>query len=92
LKLIGGDRLSNTEEKVRLQLYYYPKWNVNKWISDRSAPLVFQAFKAKRTKYPSSIYITVKGIPRVEEAFVKTRSRLPTEIEVGKVTLEQVFF
>jgi WD40 repeat protein len=34
--------------------------------------------------------VTIKGVPRPDVTFVKARSRLPTEIEVGKATLDQL--
>ncbi len=90
LKPIGADGTINTEQKVRLQLYKYPQWQLPILLKDKQKPCVYYAYKARKSFYPASLYVTIKGIPNMKTKEMKGRSRLPTEIEVGKQTLEQV--
>ena len=91
LKLVGGDGRANTEKnRLRIQLYRYPLFDLSLLSRDRNKPAVYYAFKGRRSKYPGTLWVTVKGVPKLDTREVKARSRLPTEIEVGKTTLEQV--
>jgi hypothetical protein len=59
-------------------------------MKDKNIPSVYHAYKSRHVKYPSSLHVTLSGIPKPEVLQVRARSRLPTEIEIGRLTLEQV--
>ena len=71
-----------------MQLYHYPKNGVSN--ANKDAPFVYNCWKQKRQPYPSSLYVTVKAIRSVEERDVSRRAVLPTEVEVGKQTYEEL--
>ncbi|KAI8830087.1 WD40-repeat-containing domain protein [Chytriomyces cf. hyalinus JEL632] len=54
-------------------------------------PFVFQCWASgKRVKYPSTLYVDIRGKPCPEPHFVKTRPTNAIEIELGKLTYEQL--
>ncbi|NP_001002277.2 jouberin isoform X2 [Rattus norvegicus] len=59
LKLLGANGNANINSKLRLQLYYPP-------TKPRSQPNVVEVFewwsKCPRNRYPSTLYVTVRGL------------------------------
>ncbi|XP_030345631.1 jouberin isoform X2 [Strigops habroptila] len=72
LKLVGANGVLNIDGKLRLQLYYPPP----KTKSHSSMVEVYSWWaKCPRNRYPSTLYVTVKGI------------KLPDHQEQGSATL-----
>lgn len=62
LKLLGTNKILNTEKKIRLQLYYSPNQYKND-TSDMLVPEIYTLYKnGPRLKYPASLHVTVKSI------------------------------
>ncbi|ELT92642.1 hypothetical protein CAPTEDRAFT_228034 [Capitella teleta] len=87
LKVLGANGKPNTDRKVRLQLYY-PMSH----IRGRGKQLeIFQWWKSKqRIPYPSSIYVTVKGIVPPIEVEPAARSMFATQEERGRLTYDEL--
>ncbi|KND03950.1 uncharacterized protein SPPG_01401 [Spizellomyces punctatus DAOM BR117] len=90
LKLVSAGKKANTEQKARLQLYQYPLFPHPSSPSD-PIPLVYRCFQAKkRKKFESTLYVTVSGRHPLPPRHVTGRAILPTDVEVGKESLEQL--
>jgi hypothetical protein len=76
--------------QARLQLYKYPKKNIGSRYDDSRSPYVYKCWKLERKPYPSSLHVTVKAIPTILERNVTIRPIHPTDLEVGKLTYEQL--
>lgn len=89
MKPVGLENALNINKKIRLQLYKPGEvrhsnsnsWNctIYDWWSSR-----------KWVKYPSSLYVTVKGIISPEVVGDVLRSKTPIQKENAKIMLEKV--
>ncbi|XP_015754781.1 PREDICTED: jouberin-like, partial [Acropora digitifera] len=86
LKVVGGNGTPNTDKKVRLQLFQPPR------TSARSGNMVevYQWWKqAKRVPYPSTLYVTLKGVQPPKSVDPSLRSMFAIQQEKGKLSLEE---
>lgn len=86
LKVVGGNGTPNTDKKVRLQLFQPPRTSV------RSGNMVevYQWWKqAKRVPYPSTLYVTLKGVQPPKSVDPSLRSMFAIQQEKGKLSLEE---
>ncbi|KAJ3124551.1 Jouberin [Nowakowskiella sp. JEL0407] len=104
LKPMGYTNSPNLEKEVQLQLYKYKTPFIEKIFPFRNDPLLnlqqhqisklFGVWKQlgvlKLKKYPSTLFVTVRGHPPLEKRTITTRSMYPTDIETGKLTFEQL--
>ncbi|NXJ80964.1 AHI1 protein, partial [Trogon melanurus] len=83
LKLVGANGVLNIDGKLRLQLYYPPprtKSHSNVEIYDWWA-------RCPRNRYPSTLYVTVKGIKLPDHVPPSFRSMIPVQQEQNSETL-----
>ncbi|CAH3016658.1 unnamed protein product [Porites evermanni] len=86
LKVIGGNGAPNTEKKVRLQLFQPPKAS----FRSNNTVEVYQWWKqARRVPYPSTLYVTLKGVQPPKTIDPSLRSMFAIQQEKGKVTFEE---
>lgn len=86
LKIVGGNGTPNTDKKVRLQLFQPPKtsFRTNNMVE------VYQWWKqARRVSYPSTLYVTLKGVQPPKTIDPSLRSMFAIQPEKGKVTFEE---
>ncbi|KAH6565989.1 hypothetical protein BASA60_009638 [Batrachochytrium salamandrivorans] len=90
LKLVGAHGQSNTEQKMRLQLFKYPWW-LRQGRTINRIPFIYNIFCRKdRRKYQSTLYVKVSAHGRVDTQVVVRRPLGPTEKETGRLTYEQL--
>ncbi|KAI9203420.1 WD40-repeat-containing domain protein [Polychytrium aggregatum] len=89
LKLVGHAGNANTEQMARLQMYRYPKIK-NEPPEQDNIPNAYYYWQMEKEKYPSTLYVTVKAHVPPRRRQVIRRANLPTDIEIGKMTLEQM--
>ena len=89
LKLVGSHNQSNTEQQVRLQLYRYPWW-VQQGPTINRVPYVYHIWRRFRVKYPSTLYVEVSAQGQVEYRNVLHRPQGPYEIEVGRLSFDEL--
>ncbi|XP_055247046.1 jouberin isoform X7 [Gorilla gorilla gorilla] len=81
LKLLGANGNANINSKLRLQLYYPP-------TKPRSQLHVVEAFewwsKCPRNRYPSTLYVTVRGLKVPDCIKPSYRSMMALQEEKGK--------
>ncbi|XP_063487330.1 jouberin isoform X9 [Symphalangus syndactylus] len=81
LKLLGANGNANINSKLRLQLYYPP-------TKPRSQLNVVEAFewwsKCPRNRYPSTLYVTVRGLKVPDCIKPSYRSMMALQEEKGK--------
>ncbi|XP_037376333.1 jouberin [Talpa occidentalis] len=81
LKLLGANGNVNIDSKLRLQLYYPP-------AKPRSPLKVVEVFewwsKCPRNRYPSTLYVTVRGLKIPEYIKPSYRSMMALQEEKGK--------
>ncbi|KAJ3377505.1 Jouberin [Lobulomyces angularis] len=90
LQVVGKNQQSNTEVKARLQLYKYPKKVKLLPEYEIPTPYVYKCFKELKKPYPSTLYVTIKGIPLLQERVMSLRPFFPTDVETGKYTYEHL--
>lgn len=97
LKLVGGHGNPNTYKKCRLQLYQYPRNKRHQRISPQSIEdgtngiRIYHVWNSlPRVMYSSTLYITVKGVCPLSEAFAVQRSMLPQQPEDANITYDQL--
>lgn len=80
---------SKLGQKIRLQLYKYPK---NVFGHSTESAEVFRLWsKRYRSTYPSTLYITVEGVSTaLPQEDPTTRSLFPLQEEKGSITFEQM--
>ncbi|XP_057594510.1 jouberin isoform X3 [Hippopotamus amphibius kiboko] len=82
LKLLGANGNVNINSKLRLQLYYPP-------TKPRSQSNVVEVFewwsKCPRSRYPSTLYVTVRGLKVPECIKPSYRSMMALQEEKGKL-------
>ncbi|XP_053144451.1 jouberin isoform X2 [Hemicordylus capensis] len=86
LKLVGANGVLNVGGKLRLQLYYPPprsRTQLNVEVYDWWA-------KYPRIRYPSTLYVTVKGIKTPECVDPSLRSMMPIQQEFHSPSLLDV--
>uniref|UniRef100_A0A4W3K5P9 Jouberin n=1 Tax=Callorhinchus milii TaxID=7868 RepID=A0A4W3K5P9_CALMI len=83
LKLVGANGILNVDGKLRLQLYY-PTSKVKKLSNSIE---VFEWWNKLPWKYyPSTLYVTVKGLKLPENIALSVRSMLPVQQERGTIS------
>ncbi|KAK2496056.1 hypothetical protein MC885_001042 [Smutsia gigantea] len=81
LKLLGANGNININSKLRLQLYYPP----SKPRSQLNVVEVFEWWsKCRRNRYPSTLYVTVRGLKVPESIKPSYRSMMALQEEKGK--------
>ncbi|XP_046857215.1 jouberin-like [Xenia sp. Carnegie-2017] len=91
LKLIGANGSLNTEQKIRLQLFHPVKLNRRQRASKQNTPEVYDWWKStSRDSYPSTLYVTVKGVKPPKEIDAAGRSMFPVQQEKGRMTYEEL--
>ncbi|NWH57786.1 AHI1 protein, partial [Geococcyx californianus] len=87
LKLVGANGVLNVDGKVRLQLYYPPPRT--KLHSD-----VVEIYdwwtKCPRNRYPSTLYVTVRGIKLPDHVAPSFRSMVAVQQEQSRSTLDEL--
>ncbi|KAI9353346.1 WD40-repeat-containing domain protein [Zopfochytrium polystomum] len=85
--ILLSEELVNTGE-LRLQLYEYPEVRQR---GPQKSPRIYTLWSQKNwKKYPSSLYVRVESFIPHGYRLTTERPKLPTEIEVGKLTFEQL--
>ncbi|XP_053880103.1 jouberin isoform X3 [Malaclemys terrapin pileata] len=83
LKLVGANGVLNIDGKLRLQLYYPPP-------RTRTQSNVVEVFdwwaKGPRNRYPSTLYVTVKGIKLPDHVDPSFRSMMAVQQEQGSTS------
>ncbi|XP_067398368.1 LOW QUALITY PROTEIN: jouberin [Emydura macquarii macquarii] len=83
LKLVGANGVLNTDGKLRLQLYYPPP-------RTRTQSNVVEVFdwwtKGPRNRYPSTLYVTIKGIKLPDHVDPSFRSMMAVQQEQGSTS------
>lgn len=84
LKLVGANGVLNVDGKVRLQLYYPPSKT-----RPRSDVVEVYEWWAKypRNRYPSTLYVTVRGIKLPDHVAPSFRSMVAVQQEQSSATL-----
>ncbi|KAJ0008677.1 hypothetical protein NQD34_016092 [Periophthalmus magnuspinnatus] len=87
LKLVGANGVLNIDSKLRLQLFCPP-------IQAKRQPKTIEVIewwrKYPRHKYPSTLYVTVKGIKIPEHVEPSLRSMMPLQEERGSTTYSEL--
>ncbi|XP_065062280.1 jouberin-like [Rhopilema esculentum] len=90
LKVVSTNGSPNTDRKVRLQLYHRP----TRLRARNPIPGALEIFSwwqsTERVPYPSTLYVTVKGIRPPESIDAAARSMFPIQEERGTLTYEQL--
>ncbi|KAM8810364.1 jouberin [Eudromia elegans] len=86
LKLVGANGVLNIDGKLRLQLYYPPPRPPR--ISSHSSVVEVYEWWAKcsRNRYPSTLYVTIRGIKLPEHVDPSSRSMMAVQQEQGSAT------
>ncbi|XP_028402688.1 jouberin-like [Dendronephthya gigantea] len=91
LKLVGSNGSPNTDTKIRLQLFHPVKYNRRRQLSNSSIPEVYHWWSSpSRQPYPSTLYVTVKGIRPPQDIDAAGRSMFAVQEEKGKMTFEEM--
>lgn len=91
LKLVGSNGATNTDTKIRLQLFHPVKSYRRKPTSTSEVPEVYQWWlSSSRVPYPSTLYVTVKGIKPPKHVDAAGRSMFAVQEEKGKMTFEEL--
>ncbi|XP_074846616.1 jouberin isoform X2 [Carettochelys insculpta] len=87
LKLVGANGVLNINGKLRLQLYYPPP-------RTRTQSNVVEVFdwwaKGPRNRYPSTLYVTVKGIKLPDHIDPSFRSMMAVQQEEGRTSFSEL--
>ncbi|NXC42612.1 AHI1 protein, partial [Penelope pileata] len=84
LKLVGANGVLNIDGKLRLQLYYPP----SKTRSHSNVVEVYDWWaKCPRNRYPSTLYVTVRGIKLPDRVDPSFRSMVAVQQEQSSTTL-----
>ncbi|XP_060597345.1 jouberin-like isoform X2 [Ruditapes philippinarum] len=88
LKVLGNNNKLNCGSKVRLQIFEAPPSNLRRKADMEEA---FQWWKeCPRKPYPSTLYVTLKGIRPPLEVEAVERSLFATQEERGRMTFEEL--
>ncbi|XP_029452474.1 LOW QUALITY PROTEIN: jouberin [Rhinatrema bivittatum] len=78
LKLVGANGVRNVDGKLRLQLYYPPA----RFRAHQNAVDVFEWWmKYPRNRYPSTLYVTIKGLKLPDHIDPSSRSMMALQKE-----------
>lgn len=87
LKLVGANGVLNINGKLRLQLYYPPP-------RTRTQSNVIEVFdwwaKGPRNRYPSTLYVTIKGIKLPDHVDPSFRSMMAIQQEQGSTSFSEL--
>ncbi|NWQ78083.1 AHI1 protein, partial [Columbina picui] len=84
LKLVGANGVLNVDGKLRLQLYYPPPRSK----SHSNAVEIYDWWaKCPRNRYPSTLYVTVRGIKLPDHVAPSFRSMVAVQQEQSSATL-----
>ncbi|XP_067882282.1 jouberin isoform X3 [Heterodontus francisci] len=87
LKLVGANGVLNIDRKLRLQLYYPPA-KVKKLSNSIE---VFEWWKKRPwNRYPSTLYVTVKGLRLPQNVNPSVRSMMATQQEQGNISYSEL--
>lgn len=87
LKLVGTNGVFNIDSKLRLQLFYPP---IRAKRQPKALDVVEWWRKYPRHKYPSTLYVTVKGIKLPEHVDPGMRSMMALQEERGSTTYSEL--
>ncbi|NWI19371.1 AHI1 protein, partial [Crypturellus soui] len=85
LKLVGANGVLNIDGKLRLQLYYPPA-RPPKTSSHSNVEVYEWWAKCPRNRYPSTLYVTIRGIKLPEHVDPSSRSMMAIQQEQGSAT------
>ncbi|KAL4236261.1 Jouberin [Mactra antiquata] len=88
LKVLGNNQKLNVGSKVRLQIFEAPPANLRKRGEMEAAYIWWK--EAPRKAYPSTLYVTLKGITPPREVEPAERSLFATQEERGRMTYEDL--
>ncbi|XP_064913140.1 jouberin isoform X1 [Columba livia] len=87
LKLVGANGVLNVDGKLRLQLYYPPP----RTKSQSNTVEIYDWWaKCPRNRYPSTLYVTVRGIKLPDHVAPSFRSMIAVQQEQGSATLGEL--
>ncbi|XP_015713922.1 jouberin isoform X2 [Coturnix japonica] len=87
LKLVGANGVLNVDGKLRLQLYYPP----SKTRSHSDIVEVYDWWaKCPRNRYPSTLYVTVRGIKLPDHVAPSFRSMVAVQQEQSSAALSEL--
>ncbi|XP_071662621.1 jouberin isoform X2 [Patagioenas fasciata] len=87
LKLVGANGVLNVDGKLRLQLYYPPP----RTKSHSNAVEIYDWWaKCPRNRYPSTLYVTVRGIKLPDHVTPSFRSMIAVQQERSSATLGEL--
>ncbi|XP_025929995.1 jouberin isoform X5 [Apteryx rowi] len=87
LKLVGANGVLNIDGKLRLQLYYPPP-RPPRTRSHSNVVEVYEWWaKCPRNRYPSTLYVTIRGIKLPDHVDPSFRSMMAVQQEQGSATL-----
>ena len=89
LKVMGNNNKVNTGSKVRLQLFEAPQSNIKSKNQVEEEHFLWWK-QATRKPYPSTLYVTLKGITPPREVEPAERSLFATQEEKGRMTYEDL--
>ncbi|KAM5165433.1 jouberin [Mantella aurantiaca] len=72
LKIVGANEVLNIDKKLRLQLYYPPRSRISS-----STPVYDWWLRYPRTMYPSTLYVTIKGLKLPDQVNLSSNMDLP---------------
>ena len=90
LKLVSPCGITNTDKKIRLQFFNSINRMRSRAVSEAGIE-IYQWWKnGTRTKYPSTLYVTVKGVKAPENMAPSTRSMFAMQEEKGGLTFDEL--
>ncbi|XP_052257208.1 jouberin-like isoform X2 [Dreissena polymorpha] len=89
LKIVGNNKKINTGSKVRLQLFEPPEGSVRRRGETEEEHFLWWK-NCPRKPYPSTLYLTLKGITPPSQVEPAERSLFATQEERGRMTYEDL--
>nr|XP_009687226.1 PREDICTED: jouberin [Struthio camelus australis] len=86
LKLVGANGVLNVDRKLRLQLYYPPPGPPRTRSHSNVVEIYEWWAKCPRNRYPSTLYVTVRGIKLPDHVDPSFRSMMAVQPEQGSTT------
>ncbi|XP_068794491.1 jouberin isoform X2 [Struthio camelus] len=86
LKLVGANGVLNVDRKLRLQLYYPPPGPPRTRSHSNVVEIYEWWAKCPRNRYPSTLYVTVRGIKLPDHVDPSFRSMMAVQQEQGSTT------
>ncbi|XP_018412431.1 PREDICTED: jouberin, partial [Nanorana parkeri] len=84
LKIVGANEVLNVDKKLRLQLYYPPRYRIAS-----SIPVYDWWLKYPRNLYPSTLYVTIKGLKLPDNVNSSTNLGFPFGSSLSNADLQQ---